>query len=356
MSEQSTRYEKRDKRKEKKQGVSPSSSEETRPRSPAEKLRGREDASRRREGASSEATGAGLSTGLPRTPVTPVLVALPVTLPGVPELFRAQGAVRRAPEYGGGSTPRSPADLFQIPIVPLPRVQPVIQPVVAPVVVPVPVAPVRMAPTFRIKYTRFKGDGTQDVDDWMEQFQPTLAGNDETDDATARRLFRGLIDGEAMCWYNSQSAMLHGDWPGLRAAFVKEFREIGADARVMARLNSVMMKPGDFLRSYTKKVQKLIGKLSAPPPDNLQLEWFISGLPELLDFQVRKVDPSDLEEAIKVAKLYDKSALLSEKWANKKVEKKKVTFADEESDDSDDFIALVEKGDFEDYSTYGTLA
>ena len=28
--------------------------------------------------------------------------------------------------------------------------------------------PIRMPPSFRIKYTKFKGDGSQDVDDWME--------------------------------------------------------------------------------------------------------------------------------------------------------------------------------------------
>src|SRR5450759_4819144 len=54
---------------------------------------------------------------------------------------------------------------------------------------PVPVIQVKMPPSFRIKYTRFKGDGSQDVDDWMEQYLATLATNDEGDVETTKRLF-----------------------------------------------------------------------------------------------------------------------------------------------------------------------
>lgn len=65
-----------------------------------------------------------------------------------------------------------------------------------------------MPNVFRIKYTRFKGDGVQDVDDWMEQYLATLAANDEGDEDTTKRLFRGLIDGEALRWYNTQDVAL----------------------------------------------------------------------------------------------------------------------------------------------------
>ncbi|CAM6093919.1 unnamed protein product [Calypogeia fissa] len=103
----------------------------------------------------------------------------------------------------------------------------------------------------------------------------------------------------------------------------------------MSRLNSIRMKPFDTLRSYTQRVYQLIGKLSAPPPANLQLEWFVSGLLELLDFEVRKADPQTLLSAIDIAKKYEKSTLLSGRWAEKK-QKKKVVI--EEDDDSDDYV------------------
>jgi Retrotransposon gag protein/Zinc knuckle len=203
------------------------------------------------------------------------------------------------------------------------------------VIIQNPTSSVKMPPSFRIKYTRFKGDGSQDVDDWMEQYLATLAANAEGDEETTKRLFRGVIEGEALKWYGTLDAAVKNDWPRLQAAFEQEFREIGADSQVMARLSSMKMEPADTLRSYTQRVHQLVGKLSTPPPANLQLEWFISGLPELLDFEVRKSDPQTLLAAIDIAKKYEKSALLSGRWAAKK-KKKKVRF--EESEDSDDFV------------------
>src|SRR5450759_4514732 len=70
------------------------------------------------------------------------------------------------------------------------------------------------------------------------------------------------------------------------------------------------------------------------------MEWFISGLPELLDFEVKKADPQTLNAAIETAKRYEKSVLLSERWIEKRP-KKKVTF--DLDDDSDDYIVEDEK-------------
>ncbi len=46
-----------------------------------------------------------------------------------------------------------------------------------------------MQPSFRIKYNRFKGNWTEDVDNWMDQYLATLSTNDEGDVETAKRLF-----------------------------------------------------------------------------------------------------------------------------------------------------------------------
>ena len=100
------------------------------------------------------------------------------------------------------------------------------------------------------------------------------------------------------------------------------------------------MKKNDSLRSYTQRLLQLVGKLTTAPPANMQMEWFIAGLPELLDFEVQKADPQSLSAAIDIAKKYEKSALLSGRWTEKKQPKKKVTFVDE--DDSDELIPLSE--------------
>jgi hypothetical protein len=164
------------------------------------------------------------------------------------------------------------------------------------------------------------------VDDWLDQFSATLAANDEGDVENKKRLFLGLLEGEALRWFNTLTPAVKDNWDQLQRAFEEEFQEIGKDAKVMAWLGSIRMKSIDTLRSYTQKVQQLVGKLSVNSPANLQLEWFMSGLPALLDFEVRKSDPQMLAAAIEIAKKYKKSALLSRKWAEKK-QKKKVHFA-----------------------------
>lgn len=88
----------------------------------------------------------------------------------------------------------------------------------------------------------------------MEQYLVTLAANDERDEDTTKRLFRGLIDGEVLRWYNTQDAAVKADWSALKKTFEQEFREIGVDSRVMVRLNRIKIKLTDTLKSYVQSV------------------------------------------------------------------------------------------------------
>ena len=57
-----------------------------------------------------------------------------------------------------------------------------------------------MPSTTRLKYNRFKGDGSQDVDDWLTEFKSTAISNQE-EPTTILRIFQGLLKGEALKWY-----------------------------------------------------------------------------------------------------------------------------------------------------------
>ena len=57
-----------------------------------------------------------------------------------------------------------------------------------------------MPSTTRLKYSRFKGDGSQDVDDWLTEFKSTAAANQE-EPAAPLQIFQGLLKGEALKWY-----------------------------------------------------------------------------------------------------------------------------------------------------------
>lgn len=51
-----------------------------------------------------------------------------------------------------------------------------------------------------LKYSRFRGDGSQDVDDWLFEFESIVLANQE-DLKAKRRTFQGLQKGEALKWY-----------------------------------------------------------------------------------------------------------------------------------------------------------
>ena len=57
-----------------------------------------------------------------------------------------------------------------------------------------------MPSTTCLKYSKFKGDGSQDVDDWLTKFKSTTIANQE-EPATILQIFQGLLKGEALKWY-----------------------------------------------------------------------------------------------------------------------------------------------------------
>ena len=52
----------------------------------------------------------------------------------------------------------------------------------------------------RLKYSKFRGDGRQDVDDWYSEFESIALANQE-DEQIKQRIFQGLLKGEALKWY-----------------------------------------------------------------------------------------------------------------------------------------------------------
>ena len=68
-----------------------------------------------------------------------------------------------------------------------------------------------MPSTTRLKYSRFKGDGSQDVDDWLTKFQSTAIANQE-EPATILRIFQGLLKGEALKWYQDVPDRIRTSW------------------------------------------------------------------------------------------------------------------------------------------------
>ena len=78
---------------------------------------------------------------------------------------------------------------------------------------------VTMPSTTRMKYSRFKGDGSQDVNDWLSEFKSTAIANQE-EPATILRIFQGLLKGEAFKWYHDVPNRIQTSWEQLSNLFL----------------------------------------------------------------------------------------------------------------------------------------
>jgi hypothetical protein len=99
-----------------------------------------------------------------------------------------------------------------------------------------------MALVTRLKYSRFKRDGSQDVDDWFGEFEATTLANQE-DPLSKRRIFQGLLKGEALKWFQDVSETVRADWEDFTNLFLRTFREAGGPGRALGRLSKMTMKP-----------------------------------------------------------------------------------------------------------------
>jgi hypothetical protein len=164
-----------------------------------------------------------------------------------------------------------------------------------------------MVTTTRLRYSRFRGDGSKDVDDWMGEFEATTIANQE-DRAARQRIFQGLLKGEALRWYQDVPEAIQDNWDQLTDLFLRTFREVGGEARALGRLSKVTMRSNESVRKYGQRVKALIKKLTTEIAPSIQVEWYVAGFPEEMGFQIRQSRPASLREAMESAQNYENSA------------------------------------------------
>lgn len=195
----------------------------------------------------------------------------------------------------------------------------------------------------RLKYRRFKGDGKEDVDDWLCEFNSTAAANEE-DVATKLRIFQGLLKGEALQWYQDIPDPVRNNWEQLTATFLRTFREVGGEARTLGRLSKMKMRTDETVRRYGQRVRNLIHRLTPGITASVQIEWYVAGFPEEMGFHVRQARPLTLQDAMEAAQNYEnsKQSLRQSRRRSKtegsehdrKVRKKKKKYSSSGSSDS----------------------
>ena len=88
-----------------------------------------------------------------------------------------------------------------------------------------------MPSTTCLKYNRFKGDGSQDVDYWLTEFKSTTMAN-QKEPATTLRIFQGILKGEALKWYQDIPKWIRNNREQLTSLFLRTFREARGEERL----------------------------------------------------------------------------------------------------------------------------
>ena len=179
-----------------------------------------------------------------------------------------------------------------------------------------------MPTTTRLKYSRFRGDGSQDVDDWFCEFESTTLANQE-DNETKARIFQGLLKEEALKWYQDVPEFTRSNWEQLTRLFLRTFREAGGEARALGQLSKMTMKKSEFVRKYGQRVKALIQKLTTDIAPSVQVEWYVAGFPERMGFQIRQTRLGNLPQAMEAAQNYENSAQSLRKSLKRSKEKDK---------------------------------
>jgi hypothetical protein len=152
----------------------------------------------------------------------------------------------------------------------------------------------------RLKYNKFRCDGSQDADEWIKEFDVTIEANQEDPD-TRSRIFPGLLRGEALLWYDDVPAATRHDWAQLSALFKTTFQDLGGDHGITNRLNELVQREGEPIRSFGHRMKSLMAKLSYAAPAPMQIEWYVSGIDPEVARYVRRHQPATLREAMELA-------------------------------------------------------
>ena len=149
------------------------------------------------------------------------------------------------------------------------------------------VSDVPMPPSTQLKYSRFRGDGSQDADDWYCEFESITTANQE-DLESKRRIFQGLLKGEALKWYQDVPDGTRENWADFVHLFLKTFSKARGEARALGRLSRMTKKPTESVRKYGQRVKALIQQLTTKIAQSVQVEWYVAGFPEKMGFHIRQ--------------------------------------------------------------------
>jgi hypothetical protein len=160
-----------------------------------------------------------------------------------------------------------------------------------------------------IKIDAFKGDGSQDPIDWLDEFDRAAKANHWSSERQLE-LAKAYMKGIAEEWvkiYNNDTLTAYDDEQAAETSFKKLFKDRFSTARQKAKWQQQFfdLKQGsDTVDAYIAKFKRLNEKVP-DLPETFQIQHFIKGLRPEFAMPVQASAPENLAEAIDTSRLWE---------------------------------------------------
>jgi hypothetical protein len=150
------------------------------------------------------------------------------------------------------------------------------------------------------KLTQFSGDSTEDVEDWLEQFEVMERCNAWSEQESYAHLCTSLT-GSARKYYLSAE---HSTVEELRKGLLERFGEPAQSKKLRLRgaLDSRKQKPDETVSAYATAIEDLCSRLNPTMEESDRVWHFVNGLREDLRRHLLRKDPQDFVSAVTVAR------------------------------------------------------
>lgn len=165
-------------------------------------------------------------------------------------------------------------------------------------------------------YPKYKGRGDDDADAYIKLFKSVSITNKEDNEADRLRIFPNALWKKARSWYNHESTIPMGidTWAKLREKFLKRFRELGYDSRVLTKLRNLHRERKENLRDYTQRFQDLLDRIpksgeGVTYSTQQAIDWYVMSLPMEMETYCRRCRCDTIDEVITSVEAFETSTL-----------------------------------------------
>ncbi len=150
----------------------------------------------------------------------------------------------------------------------------------------------------------FNGDGSDDVDDWIAQYERVCRANFWSDELQLANAYF-FIEGPARTWFENHEPEL-SSWDafktGIKKAFAAHYRQERAEELLRTRIQL----PNETVTSYTEDILRLVRRVDPAMPEHKRVKHLLHGVKEDIFRSLARDIPETadafLSEALKIEK------------------------------------------------------